>query len=395
MFDLVLIDMNDTLIRVGLAIFANIETRLLTLDLEQMQLCFKSLVMELRATDVISVALFIESKGSMNTLGKIMAVDIRNHKSSPSIGSSPWSRKAMESRWEPDSDSSESEEDGDSYNEYIVSSFQTDSSLADNQQKLHLAYDADNEDIPDTQKGKSDNPRKCLQSIAFKQRIRKRRDAKINVGSAKDPRRICCFAGEPASLWTPFGRRDDLRMPCRHQRARRGHKSIARVLRFDPKAKPDGYSRTVSCYCRNIEVHLNVPIDLERRHHWLPQLFSDWLAVDSDTKLPHDINIVFASYIRQLKTLNFLSKEEASEALYDDDDDHSPQIEICDDLFLDTCLGLDNLSSTTRFMISSKEVVNKKLRFGTNKNVKKKIPSRRPARFELLQDAAFVNRKPS
>ena len=61
--DMLMIDIKDTLIRIGLAVIANLESHLLQYDLEQMQVHFKSMVLGLKVVDVISVAVSITSRG--------------------------------------------------------------------------------------------------------------------------------------------------------------------------------------------------------------------------------------------------------------------------------------------------------------------------------------------
>jgi hypothetical protein len=93
--DMLLIDINDTLIRIGLSIIANLETKLLSLDLENIQISFKQLVGNLEVVDVISVALCLEFKGEYNLLGKMYCKET-------AMKVIPWSRSSLESNWCPD-----------------------------------------------------------------------------------------------------------------------------------------------------------------------------------------------------------------------------------------------------------------------------------------------------
>lgn len=92
--DMLMIDVHDTLIRVGLSIIANLEPRLLELDLEKLQISFKNLVAQLPPADVISVAFSIQSKGDADVLKKLSA----QRQQAELENTSPWSRSHMEVR---------------------------------------------------------------------------------------------------------------------------------------------------------------------------------------------------------------------------------------------------------------------------------------------------------
>jgi len=390
-FDMVLLDVNDALIRIGLSVLANLETKLLSMDLEEMQLCFKSLVMELRAADVISVALFIETKGTSSTLGKLISGDF-SKKSSPNTSASPWSRRVMESRWEPDSESDDCNDDNNSYDEYMTSAFQTNMSLTGQEQQSVVAYDADNEDERDDgQIIRGNNFEKRKRSPSFYTKIRNRNEAKLRLSDDDLLAKEClCTLGEIVCLWTPYGRLDDIRIPCRHLRSRRGRKineTSARVLRFDPRSRPDGYSRKASCFSRAIEVYLNIPADLGLRKNWLPQVFDDWFVVSVDVCLPSYVNVMFSSYLNTGRALKE-GADDTSTQLYSSKECRL-QGEKLEDYFTDIepiCAINSILAIDKRLCNQSRQLgtVNRKLEFAVSGKKKKKTLPRRPIKFSKL-----------
>ena len=301
--DMLMVNIKDTLIRIGLAVVANLEPYLLQYDLEQMQVNFKSMVMGLRAVDVLTVAVSINNRGDGEDILKRMWHEVRHVDTE---GSGEHNANGSVNRNKQESQRHLSDDFGMPISPIQVYSDKIAARLSwvhHEDYELYKAYEGDVE-ILDFYNRESKPKR--LKSMSKLRRLRKAsmdstflrgRLSSSSSSSSSSPVRVnsavedglsteysmidakktrdlmkykssCCMFGEEVN-YHGQDPNHTLRVKCRHRRSRRARRALMRgdfknccylglrVLKSKSN-RVDGYSRYASVYCISEDVYVEI-----------------------------------------------------------------------------------------------------------------------------------------